>query len=568
MSRSNSPAKVRSTGAEEREKARLQHELNTALNELATTPRGSPISGPDKSTVIMSGHLKKHGNFTWNERWATLDGCYFRVHNNQGDVKPKYVIPLNRLKSVQKHGDHKFTVIHMDGDSLEMDADDKKTCQSWLQAFRTAKDVAKSDNVMSLEPLTPSRIDQEPLHTFQQRFVELMVEHGDHKIDRLTEMHKTGASAAEASLWVGWRDSDGDDCHEERTVVTILTPKRAGGKGGHDVQPCAMMCFNFSDKAQSLRLELNLPSEHAPEQEDSEPDSPVHVVRVSAPVSHAAPIQVQAEPQFLHPQDITMEVHKQEEPADEHCDDNQEGIDEEDLRAVFELFDVDQSGEITMDEMGDAMEALGLDVSEGQVERIFASVDKDANGSIDFPEFCQVINGNLDASRDAGEDFEADDDAMRQVFDLFDADGSGQIDLGELGDAMEALGIHASAEVVEHTMRNVDSSQDGLIDYAEFCQVLSPHMAADKPADATGEQLEAIQEAFEVFDLDRSGIINAADLGDAMEALQLEVTDEEVKDLLQGIGKRDHEVLDIDEFTMIVLPLWHNRVANDDFADF
>merc|ERR1712086_73002 len=290
----------------------------------------------------------------------------------------------------------------------------------------------------------------------------------------------------------------------------------------------------------------------------------VSPVRVSAPVSHAAP-----EPQFLHPQDTTMEVHNRQEPADEHCDDdNQEGIDEEDLRAVFELFDVDQSGEITMDEMGDAMEALGLDVSEGQVERIFAGVDKNTDGSIDFAEFCQVINGNLDASRDGGEDFVADDDAMRQVFDLFDADGSGQIDLRELGDAMEALGIHASAEVVERTMRNVDSSQNGLIDYAEFCQVLSPHMADDKAAEATTEQLEAIQEAFEVFDLDRSGIINAADLGDAMEALQLEVTDEEVKDLLQGIGKRDHEVLDIDEFTMIVLPLWDNRVANDDFADF
>jgi len=575
LSRSNSPAKVRSTGAEELEKARLQHELNTALNELATTPRGSPM--PNKADVIMEGHLKKHGNFTWNERWATLDGCYFRVHNNQGDVKPKYVIPLHRLKSVQKQGDHKFTVIHMDGDSLEMDADDKKTCQAWLQAFRTAKDIAKGDNnVMSLEPLTPSRIDQEPLHTFQQRFVELMVEHGNHKIDRLSDMHKTGASAAEASLWVGWCDNDGDECHEERTVMTILTPKRAGGKGGHDVQPCAMMCFNFSDKAQSLRLELDLPSEYAAEHEDSEPDSPVHVVQThsepvlhAAPVSHAAPV---AEPKFLHPQDTKMEVHRQSEPADKHSDDdNQEGIDEEDLQAVFELFDVEQSGEITMGEMGDAMEALGLDVSEGQVERIFASVDKDSDGTIDFPEFCQVINGNIETSGDGGNNFETDDQVMREVFDLFDTDGSGQIDLRELGDAMEALGIRTSPELVEHTMHNVDSSEDGLIDFAEFCQVLSPHMADEKgksgSGDANAEQLGLIQEAFEVFDLDRSGIINAADLGDAMEALGLEVTDEEANDLLRGCGKQPHEVLVIDEFTMIVLPLWKNRISFPD-VDF
>ena len=56
---------------------------------------------------------------------------------------------------------------------------------------------------------------------------------------------------------------------------------------------------------------------------------------------------------------------------------------------------------------------------------------------------------------------------------MFDKDGSGAIDSGELRDAMKALGFYMNKEEVRAMMRRVDRDGSGNIEYEEFVALMA-----------------------------------------------------------------------------------------------
>ena len=65
------------------------------------------------------------------------------------------------------------------------------------------------------------------------------------------------------------------------------------------------------------------------------------------------------------------------------------GAGESDVREAFDLFDADGSGSIDVEEMGEAMKALGVTVTKPQIEKMMSSVDSDNSGMVSFEEFKQ-----------------------------------------------------------------------------------------------------------------------------------------------------------------------------------
>jgi len=59
----------------------------------------------------------------------------------------------------------------------------------------------------------------------------------------------------------------------------------------------------------------------------------------------------------------------------------------EELRKAFRSIDTDNSGSISEKELREAMLALGVKVSGNSAKRVLAIIDKDGNGTIEFPEF-------------------------------------------------------------------------------------------------------------------------------------------------------------------------------------
>lgn len=61
------------------------------------------------------------------------------------------------------------------------------------------------------------------------------------------------------------------------------------------------------------------------------------------------------------------------------------------LRSVFKCFDIDHSGGISVTELQSAMKVLGVPCSDAKARQMFAEVDNDGSGEIDFAEFCAVV---------------------------------------------------------------------------------------------------------------------------------------------------------------------------------
>ena len=112
---------------------------------------------------------------------------------------------------------------------------------------------------------------------------------------------------------------------------------------------------------------------------------------------------------------------------------------------------------------------------------------------------------------------------FREAFNLFDADGSGSIDLKEMRVAMKALGFTPSAEEVRKMVAEVDADGSGSISFEEFQALMSQKAETRDPK-------EVIKEIFELLDLQGKGLIDLSDLQRV--AAELSLTEKLTKETL------------------------------------
>ncbi|XP_057433654.1 calcium-binding protein CML24-like [Lotus japonicus] len=102
------------------------------------------------------------------------------------------------------------------------------------------------------------------------------------------------------------------------------------------------------------------------------------------------------------------------------------------------------------------------------------------------------------------------DNEVREIFKKFDRNGDGKISCSELKDLMAALGSKTTAEEVRRMMAELDRNGDGHIDLKEFGEF---HRGGG------GGDSKEIREAFEMYDLDKNGLISAKELHSVMKKL-------------------------------------------------
>merc|ERR1711990_616261 len=133
---------------------------------------------------------------------------------------------------------------------------------------------------------------------------------------------------------------------------------------------------------------------------------------------------------------------------------------------------------------------------------------------------------------------------IKEAFDLFDTDGSGSIDVNELKVAMKALGMDAKSEEIRKLIN--DSDSDGTIDFDEFLAM----MTARKQGEDTREDLLKV---FKLFDDDKTGTISFKNLKRVCQELGENMTDDELKEMMDWADKDGDGVLNEDEFINAVM---------------
>ncbi|KAJ1297302.1 hypothetical protein BS78_01G365300 [Paspalum vaginatum] len=144
------------------------------------------------------------------------------------------------------------------------------------------------------------------------------------------------------------------------------------------------------------------------------------------------------------------------------------------LRRVFDLFDRNGDGEITLDEMASALDALGLGADRADLEAAVGSYIPAGSAGLRFDDFESLhralgdaLFGPVPEVVPEEEDNEGD---MKEAFQVFDEDGDGFISAAELQSVLKKLGLPEARNLatVQEMICNVDHNRDGRVDFGEF----------------------------------------------------------------------------------------------------
>merc|ERR1712179_677856 len=134
------------------------------------------------------------------------------------------------------------------------------------------------------------------------------------------------------------------------------------------------------------------------------------------------------------------------------------------FREAFDEFDKDGSGAISSKELLGVMRAMGQNPTEDELNNMVMGVDLDGNGTIEFPEFLEMMEQKATEDDDA--------DTIREAFKIFDRDKDGFISTKELKKVTTMLGQQLTKEEVEEFMKEADVDGNGKLDYDEFVKMM------------------------------------------------------------------------------------------------
>ena len=86
---------------------------------------------------------------------------------------------------------------------------------------------------------------------------------------------------------------------------------------------------------------------------------------------------------------------------------------------------------------------------------------------------------------------------------------------------------------------------------------------SQKKQPCSDEQLLEIKEAFNVFDSEQSGGLDARELKAAISALNIKISKDEIRQIYQDFGKDIREKITLEEFMEIVIPRLPDRHSKD-----
>ncbi|CAH8355219.1 unnamed protein product [Eruca vesicaria subsp. sativa] len=146
------------------------------------------------------------------------------------------------------------------------------------------------------------------------------------------------------------------------------------------------------------------------------------------------------------------------------------------LQRIFDLFDHNGDGFITLEELSQALSRLGLNANLTDLKSTVESYIQPGNAGLNFEDFSSLhktlddcfFGGDDDLSSPAAA--AADESDLAEAFKVFDENGDGFICARELQAVLKKLGLPEGGEMerVERMIISVDRNKDGRVDFFEF----------------------------------------------------------------------------------------------------
>lgn len=132
--------------------------------------------------------------------------------------------------------------------------------------------------------------------------------------------------------------------------------------------------------------------------------------------------------------------------------------------------DLNGDGKLSKDELKKGyLQYFGRSIDDQEIDEMFAKIDFDNSGSIDYSEFvvATMNEKNLMSSN-----------KLQTAFKMFDKDGGGSISTDEIKHIL-SFGNQLDDAVVKSILKQVDENGDGEISFEEFAQMMNKNLGWD-----------------------------------------------------------------------------------------
>lgn len=217
-----------------------------------------------------------------------------------------------------------------------------------------------------------------------------------------------------------------------------------------------------------------------------------------------------------------------------------------DIKSAFKKFDADGDGHVSKQELQQVMKGFSAE----EVEAIFNLGDKDQSGGIDYQEFIRLmLPGSAGTIAKLSQSFRSITN-IKESFKKFDANGDGQISRNELKASMK-LG-DAELDVV-FALGDLDG--DGEISMAEFILIMSP-LANNSVQRFRNcfKDIHDVVSSFNQFDADGDGAITQQELGAGMRNMRMSFSNEETSAIFAASDSNNDGEINYTEFVSVLIP--------------
>merc|ERR1719359_159691 len=136
-------------------------------------------------------------------------------------------------------------------------------------------------------------------------------------------------------------------------------------------------------------------------------------------------------------------------------------------------------------------------------------------------------------------------DEIKEAFDLFDADGSGSIDVKELTTAMKALGFEPVEAEIRKMIQDADDDGGGTIGFEEYLKMMTDKILNKDPK-------HEAKKAFKLFDKSGTGKLTIKNLKVVAKELGENMTDEQIGEMVTHADKDGKGYVTQDDFFAVM----------------
>mmetsp|Transcript_50663 Transcript_50663/g.58080 ORF Transcript_50663/g.58080 Transcript_50663/m.58080 type:complete len:191 (-) Transcript_50663:26-598(-) len=130
---------------------------------------------------------------------------------------------------------------------------------------------------------------------------------------------------------------------------------------------------------------------------------------------------------------------------------------------------------------------------------------------------------------------------IKELFDTMDSSHKGCIEPRHMKNLIESLGYGALPQTIYHLMAELDSDQNGVLEFEEFLDLMTQRRSHN-------DTRKDIEQVFRIFDSKNKGFIDKTDLRMVLRDLQEPITETELEEMVKKADSSGNGQVTVDDF--------------------